>query len=221
MCAHADPEAPATIVPLTALGPGDVFEVKVYGEDDLSGIYRVASDGGINFPLIGKVEVNNRTASDVSDLIADGLKQFIKDPSVSVFVKEYNSKKVYVFGQVQRPGTFPYEDGMNIIQAITLSGGFGPLADQNGTFVTRLVDGVEQRVEIKVRSIGEGKATNFRLQPGDIVYVPETPLLTAADELGRVDSGARINGIAAGLYELDLAIFADDERHALRKLQHR
>ena len=175
-CAHApargDPDRGPP--PMTVLGPGDVFEVRVYGEDDLSGSYRVASDGGINFPLVGRLEVANRTPTEVSDEIAAGLRNFIKHPSVSVFVKEFTSKKIYVFGQVQRPGTFPYEDGMNIIQAITLAGGFGGMADQNGAFVTRTVDGKEERVEIKVKSIGEGKESNFRLQPGDIVYVPET-----------------------------------------------
>ena len=174
-CAHTPKEAvPVQLIPMTVLGPGDVFEVRVYGEEDLSGTYRVASDGGINFPLVGKVEVANRTPTEVSDELTAGLRNFIKQPSVSVFVKEFTSKKVYVFGQVQRPGTFSFEDGMNIIQAITLAGGFGTMADQNGAFVTRTVNGKEERVEIKVKSIGEGKEANFRLQPGDIVYVPES-----------------------------------------------
>jgi protein involved in polysaccharide export with SLBB domain len=174
-CAHtAKPVEPAALIPMTVLGPGDVFEVRVYGEEDLSGTYRVGSDGGINFPLVGKLDVANRTPTEVSDELTAGLRNFIKQPSVSVFVKEFVSKKVYVFGQVARPGTFPYEDGMNIIQAITSAGGFGTMADQNGAFVTRTVNGKEERVEIKVKSIGEGKASNFHLQPGDIVYVPES-----------------------------------------------
>jgi len=176
-CAHNAPSGdlkPAVTLPLTVLGPGDVFEVKVYGEEDLSGTYRVASDGGINFPLVGKIQAVNRTPTELSDEIAAGLRQFLKQPSVSVFVREFTSKKVYVFGQVARPGTFQFEDGMNIIQAITLAGGFSTMADQNGAFVTRIIDGKEQRVEVKVKAIGEGKSSNFKLQPGDIVYVPET-----------------------------------------------
>ncbi len=161
-------------VPLTVLGPGDVFEVSVYGEKDLSGVYRISGDGFINFPLIGKVHVDGRTASQVADEIGLRLVQYIKKPSVSVFVKEYISKKIYVFGEVQRPGTFPFEYGMNIIQAITLAGGFGKLAAKDGTFVTRKVDGQEQRLQVKVTAIGEGKASNFELEPGDIVYVPES-----------------------------------------------
>lgn len=176
-CAHTPPAAPATasaLVPQTVLGPGDVFEAKVFGETDLSGLYRVASDGTISFHLIGKVAVDGLTASQVGDAIAQKLAHFIKQPDVSIFVKELNSKKVYVFGQVQRPGTFPYEDGMNIIQAVTLAGGFDKLANKNTAFVTRKTDGREQRLEVSIQDIREGKAPNFRLEPGDIVFVAET-----------------------------------------------
>lgn len=173
-CSHASAPVVETVALAPDLGPGDVFEVRVYGEEDLSGSYRVGSDGTINFPLVGKVEAEGRTAGEVSDAISQRLTKYIKNPSVSVFVKEYTSKRVYVLGQVQRPGTFPFEDGMNIIQAITLAGGFGQLADQGGTYVTRKVQGSEKRVDVSVTSIREGRESNFRLEPGDIVYVPES-----------------------------------------------
>jgi protein involved in polysaccharide export with SLBB domain len=162
------------MVPMSDLGPGDVFEVRVYGEEDLSGEYRVSSDGNINFPLVGKVGADGKTATEISDEISLRLTKFIKDPSVSVFVKEYQSKKVYVYGKVQRAGTFPYEDGMNIIQAITLAGGFGDLANQDKAFITRIVEGQEKRIEVSVKDIGEGTVSNFQLEPGDIVYVEES-----------------------------------------------
>lgn len=156
-----------------ALGPGDVFEVRVYGEPDLSGVYRVGSDGSIDFPLVGKVMAERRTGPEVTHEISERLAAYVKRPQVSIFVKEFNANKVFVFGEVQKPGTFPFEDGMNIIQAITLAGGFGKLADKDGTFVTRRQDGKEQRLEVSVNAIGEGKVPNFELLPGDIVYVPE------------------------------------------------
>lgn len=176
-CGHATaelpPEAGVHVAP-TALGPGDVFEVRVFGEQDLTGTHRVGSDGSINFPLVGRVEVAGRTAAEVSGLLEEKLGAYVRTPHVSLFVKEFNSKKVYVLGQVARPGTFPYEDGMNIIQAVTLAGGFGKMADQNGTLVTRIVDSRELRLKVAVKDIGEGQAPNFELKPGDIVYVPET-----------------------------------------------
>lgn len=162
------------VVPAAALGPGDVFEVRVFGEEDLSGIHRVSNDGSINFPLVGKVVVEGLAASQVSETLSRELGRYVRNPSVSIFVKEFNSKKVFVFGEVQKPGTFAYEDGMSIIQAITLAGGFAKLADQDGTFVTRIIDGREQRLKVPVKSIGEGQVPNFDLQPGDIIFVPES-----------------------------------------------
>jgi polysaccharide export outer membrane protein len=91
-----------------------------------------------------------------------------------VFLKEYNSKKVFVFGEVQKPGTFPFEENMSIVQAITLAGGFGKLASKNAVIVTRQVGGEERKIKVAVESIGEGREKNFALRPGDIVYVPES-----------------------------------------------
>ena len=85
-----------------------------------------------------------------------------------------NSKKIFVFGEVQKPGTFPYEDGMSIIQAVTLAGGFTKTAAKNNSNVTRIVDGQEQKIRVPVEDIGVGKEPNFQLQPGDIVFVPES-----------------------------------------------
>ncbi len=184
-CQHARPAtqappvgAPSRLPPppvATTLGPGDVFEVRVFQEPDLSGVYRVASDGTINFPLCGQIHVSGLTSTTAAERITGCLAHgFLRSPQVSIFVREYNSKKVFVFGEVQKPGTFPYEDGMNIVQAITLAGGFLPGADKNGTSVIRLVNGAEERVKVAVEDIGLGRAPNFGLRPGDIIFVPKS-----------------------------------------------
>jgi polysaccharide export outer membrane protein len=80
---------------------------------------------------------------------------------------------VFVFGQVQRPGTFKYQQGMKIVEVINLAGGFARLADQSGTYVTRSVNGNEQRILVSVPAIAEGREPNLTLEPGDIIYVPE------------------------------------------------
>jgi len=159
---------------LPTLGAGDIIEIRIFQEEDLSGTYRVGSDGSFNFPLIGNINIEGLTPNQSSDKIKENLKAYLVNPQVSIFIKEFNSKKVFVFGEVQRPGTFNYENRMNIIQAITLAGGFAKFADRNGTFVTRLIEGQEQRIQVSVRSIGEGKRPNFSLEPGDIVYVPQS-----------------------------------------------
>lgn len=165
----------STIGGSTTLGAGDIFEVKVYGEPDLSGIFRVSSDGFVNFPLIGKIKVEGLPAIKVEEIIITKLKDgYLRDPQVSVFIKEYNSKKIFVFGEVQKPGTFIYDDNMTIIQAITLAGGFTKLADKNKVCVTRIENNQEKRIYLPVEDIGKGKEKNFFLRPGDIIFVPES-----------------------------------------------
>jgi protein involved in polysaccharide export with SLBB domain len=163
------------VLAASTLGPGDVFEVRVYQEPELSGAYRVGPQGDIVFPLCGRVAVGGLTANAAADrlraCLADG---YIRNAQVSVIVKEYNSKKVFVFGEVQKPGTFVYEDGMTVIQAVTLAGGFTKTASQNSTSLTRQVDGQEVKIRVAVQVIALGKAPNLALKPGDIVFVPES-----------------------------------------------
>lgn len=159
------------------IGPEDVFEVRVYNEAALSGTFRVSPDGSVDFPLIGTVIVTGLRQEEVAGLIRSKLKQgFLKDPFVTVYVKEYNSKKVFVVGKVAKPGTFVYQDGMNIVQAITLAGGFSATAQKNNTIVTRVLSGAEQRIRVPVDDISAGRSANFTLAPGDIVFVPESVL---------------------------------------------
>ena len=158
----------------TPLGPGDIFEVRVYDEKELTGVHRVAANGSVDIPLIGRLDVNLLNRSQLVDLLRSELATYIKDPQVSVFIKERKSKKVYVFGKVKKPGTFTYERRMNIIQAITLAGGFDKLANQTGTYVNRVVEGQEERIKVSVKAIGQGKTKNFPLLAGDIIYVPES-----------------------------------------------
>ena len=164
-----------TSQPDTTLGPGDVFDIRVYNEKGLSSTFRVASDGTIDFPLLGTVKVNGLTPTEVVSLIEEGLKegQFLKKPQVSIFVKEYTSKKISVFGQVKRPGTFPYQDDMSVVEAVSLAGGFTSMARENDTTVIRVVDGKKKRFKVAVKEIGQGKSANFFLRSGDIVFVPE------------------------------------------------
>jgi protein involved in polysaccharide export with SLBB domain len=173
------PETPDVVVnqytPASTLGPGDVFEVKVYDEKELSGIYRVSSAGSISFPLIGKVHVEAMTSTDAADLIQRKLgEKYLRNPQVSIFIQEYNSKKISVFGQVNKPGTFKYEDNMSVTQAVSMAGGFTKTAAKDDTNITRIEEGEEKKYPVPVESIAQGKAKNFYLQPGDIVYVPES-----------------------------------------------
>jgi protein involved in polysaccharide export with SLBB domain len=155
------------------LGEGDVIEVKVFREPDLGGVYQVTREG-LEFPLIGQVAVMGKEAFEVGEEIrkrlADG---FLKQPQVTVLIKEHNSRKIHVLGQVSKPGSFIFESGMSVIQAVTNAGGFNPLAATNRVLVTRVIEGNEKKFVVPVGDIGRGNAPNFMLEPGDIVFVPE------------------------------------------------
>ena len=156
------------------LGPGDVVEVRVFQEPEHSGVWRLSPEGTIDYPLCGKVELAGRTSSTAADALNQCLARYLRRPQVSINIREYNSKKVFVFGEVQKPGTFPLEGEMSIIQAVTLAGGFTKLAAKNNTNVTRIVEGQERKIRVPVEDIGVGRERNFLLQPGDIVFVPES-----------------------------------------------
>lgn len=171
------PPMPATDVLLqgASLGVGDVVEVRVYQEKDLSGLYRVEPNGKFTFPLVGDVQAEGMNPGDLSRNLTEQLKSgFLRDPQVSVFVKEFNSKKVFVLGEVARPGTFPYEDKMTIVQAVSIAGGMKSLAAKNSVVLTRLVDGAEKKFLVPFEEIGLGREPNIVLQPGDIIFVPES-----------------------------------------------
>ncbi len=159
-----------------AVGPSDVFEVRVFNEPTLTGKYQVAADGTIAFPLIGRIVVEGKTPSeieqDIEKRLADG---YLQSPQVSVIVDEYRSKKIKVIGQVKAPGTFSFTENMSVVEAITRAGGFTALAKKNSVKVTRVQDGKRTAIFVAVEDIGRGKAPDFLLWPGDTVYIDERP----------------------------------------------
>jgi len=159
----------------TTLGAGDVFEVRVYGEENLSGTFRVAQDGTIDYPFVGRVEVRGLEPPSVADRLSQGLRSgnYLLHPQVSVMVTEYNSKRVTVMGAVREPGQFPLSPGLTAVQAVSLAGGFGPLANRNETVVTRTIDGEPRQFRVPVEEVARGHERDLPLRAGDIVFVPE------------------------------------------------
>lgn len=167
--------SPPTGADDATLGAGDTFEVRVYGEKELSGKYRVANDGSIDFPLVGRLLVAGLEPPAIADMIGTQLRdrKILVHPQVSIFVVEYTSKQISVMGAVAKPGSFPMTSGMTVVQAISLASGFTPLASRDGTIVTRRVDDKLRRFKVPVKLVTEGRAEDFPLQAGDIIYVPE------------------------------------------------
>lgn len=168
-------EVPPPATDDTTLGPGDVFIVRVYGEEELSGSHQVAPDGTIDFPLLGSVEVSGLEPTMVADELRRLLKErdLLRDPHVSVYVEEYASKRISVVGAVANPGAFPLEPGMTVVQAISMAGGFSSLADRDGTVVTRRVNGETVRYRVPVAKVTKGQAEDIEVAAGDIIFVPE------------------------------------------------
>lgn len=159
----------------TTLGPGDVFTVRVYAEDELSGSHRVAPDGTIDFPLLGSVEVNGLEPPEVAERLQSLLRErdYLRNPHVSVYVDEYASKRVSVVGAVANPGTFPLQPGMTVVQAISMAGGFSSLADRDATVVNRRVEGRTIQYHVPVGKVTQGQAEDIAVAAGDIIFVPE------------------------------------------------
>jgi polysaccharide export outer membrane protein len=158
----------------SSLGVGDTFDVRVFGEADLSGTYRVGPEGTITFPLAGVIKVDGlepqAAAKKIAERLADGI---LRNPQVTVLVKDQTSKKVMVMGQVSKPGTFPYTPSMTILEAIGAGGGFTQISAKNDVTITRTEAGIKTTTKIPVGDISEGKAKNVYVRPGDIISVPE------------------------------------------------
>jgi polysaccharide export outer membrane protein len=165
--------APRPPVVDATLGPGDLFEVRVFEEANLCGTYQVDPQGSIDFPLVGRTTVSGLLPGEVAQLLRDRLTAFVKDPQVSVLVKDMSSKRIVVYGQVQKPGTYPYANQMTISQVISLAGGFTIMAARERVTISRFEDKEQHIIEVNLRAIADGKAPNHFVEPGDEIYVPE------------------------------------------------
>ncbi len=167
------------------VGPTDVLNVVVFNEPSLSGEYRVGEDGTIDYPYLRRVVVTGMQPSEVGDLLRSGLAEQTADnptghnvlanPNVRVEIKEANSRRISVSGQVQHPNQYAFTRCLTVTQAIALAGGFTALAEKNQVRVTRIDrTGVRRVFVLRVEEILEGRRDDFDLEPGDVIYVPES-----------------------------------------------
>jgi polysaccharide export outer membrane protein len=159
----------------TTIGAGDVFVLTIVGEDKLPKEYRVAPDGSVDLPYIQRTQVAGLEPQEIVDLVR---KRFIeadilRNPSVSIDVKEYNSKRVVVLGQVQKPGSFPLTPGFTLIQAISQAGGFNPIANRDRVNLTRKTGAQLRTIILSVDAITDGSLPDIPLQAGDTIFVTE------------------------------------------------
>lgn len=174
-------EYPITFIPPSEflLGPEDVLVVTVWRNQELSKEVIVRPDGKISMPLIGDIPAAGVTANVLAKRIADGLAEFMSNPTVSVQVKEVNSYYIYVLGEVSKSGKIQLKSYTTVLQGISLAGGFTTFAQRNKMHVLRIVANghdVPREVQIPVpyddMILGKKSGGNFFLKSGDIIVVP-------------------------------------------------
>ena len=155
------------------IGPEDVLHIDVWNNEELTGDVTVRPDGKISLPLIQDVQAEGRTSAELAGRIRDKLLAYIKNPNVSVIVKEINAPKFSVLGYVANPGTYPLRGDLTVLQALSQAGGFTPFASPKKIKVIRYVSG-KQKVQVVnyYKLIEEGGEGHYLLMPGDTIVVP-------------------------------------------------
>src|SRR5512146_1373305 len=134
--AQPTPARSATDDPTYVIGPEDMLGIAVWKEPDFSSTVPVRPDGKISMPLLGDVEASGKTPGQLADDLTVKLKKYVDDPRVTVVVTAINSKRVYILGEVNHPGTMNMSPDMTVLQAISAAG--GPTAYANTTKITVL-----------------------------------------------------------------------------------
>jgi polysaccharide export outer membrane protein len=168
------PRDPADAAPGDyVIATGDVLEVRVLGHEDLSNPkVRVREDGRIAMPILGEVNASGVRPSALRGEIEARLKDYVKEPSVSVNVEEAHGTSVSVLGEVSRPGSYPIEPGGGVAQALAIAGGVTEYADRDRIFVLRGgAHPIRVRFTYDALTRGERPASAFVLRAGDLVVV--------------------------------------------------
>ncbi len=155
------------------LGSEDVVEVFVYKEPELSVTVVVRPDGKISLPLIGELLVNGKTAIEMQKEITQKLTQYISEPNVNFIVKEVNSAKVSVLGEVKTPGMYKINSRATVLDAVALAGGFTEYAKRDKVKLIRIdANGQQHQIPINVEDQIKGrKGDLFYILPHDKIYV--------------------------------------------------
>lgn len=158
------------------VGPLDMLSITVFKVPELSQTVQVSESGKFNFPLIGDVQAAGLTVSEIEKDVAVKLGgNYVRNPQVTVLVKEYNSHRITVDGAVAKPGVFPMQGPVSLLQAVAMAGGTQEVSD--GTIlVFRRVDGKSSVAKFNMSDLRSQKVSDPDLQAGDIVTVPSSDL---------------------------------------------
>ena len=146
-----------------SLGPGDKLRILVFNENEMSREYEVDTAGKVTLPLVGAMQAAGKTPSELQEAIRNSLKQgFIRDPKVSIEVLTY--RPFYIIGEVTKAGEYPYKNGMNVVSAVAVAGGYSYRAATDKVYIRRANETIERPFEA---------SPGIQVQPGDIIRIPE------------------------------------------------
>lgn len=156
------------------IGPGDTLSISVWKEEGLQKEVLVKPDGYITFPLVGDIKASGMNTKALTKLLVDKLNSYIPNPNITVSVLQSTSNRVYVIGQVNKPGQFVTLQYMDVLQALTLAGGLTPYADSDNIKILRRSEKGKEIFEFDYDEVvsGEGMEMNIILKAGDTVVVP-------------------------------------------------
>jgi polysaccharide export outer membrane protein len=162
------------------VGALDLLEISVFGQPDMTRQVRVNTSGQVSLPLVGSLQAGGKTVQEIEQLIASRLtEQYMQNPQVTVFVKEYTSQRVTVEGAVGKPGIYPITGRTSLLQVIALAEGLSPLADPQGIVVFRMIGGKKMAAVFDLRAVRGGQIEDPRIYGDDIVSVEQSGSKTA------------------------------------------
>jgi polysaccharide export outer membrane protein len=158
--------------PNYVMGPQDVLDISVWKEEQLTKTVPVRPDGKISMPLLNDVQAAGLTPTQLAGQITESLKKFVTDPQVTIIVREINSQRVYMLGEVARAGAYPLLPNMTVLQALSSAGGFTQFANVKKIYVLRVENGKQQKFPFNYKHALESPDENILLKAGDTIVVP-------------------------------------------------
>jgi len=156
------------------VGESDTLQISVWKEPDLSKTVNVRPDGMISMPLIGEVKVIGMTSAEIQDVVASRLKAYLLNPRVTVEITEIKSRRVFITGEVVRPGLYPLGGPTTVLQLIAQAGGFTPFAKRKSIVILCQENGQQHKYPFNYSDVVHGRSAeqNIALTPGCTVVVP-------------------------------------------------
>lgn len=173
--AMADDAADSSDVPSAYhIQPGDILQVSVWKEKDLQADVLVRPDGAFSFPLAGDIATRGKSVDELRGELTGKLKRYIPDPVVTVAVRQIMGNRIFVIGQVNRPGDFPFSRPVDVMQALSMAGGTTSFAALNDIVILRRDHGALRKIPFRYAEVARGKdlEQNIILNSGDTIVVP-------------------------------------------------